>query len=81
MSKVKNRITELLFRVQTGKRLHIANDGKSVNPIVIRYKDYFFEIMLDSETGEPTGDFSWSGDSGMFHTPVREHLVAKEQEA
>lgn len=58
-----------------------VNGGKSVDPVVIRYKDLFFEIMLDSETGAPTGDFSWSDDPWMFHTSIREHLVAQEQTA
>lgn len=74
-----NILQRLLFKLKTGAGIEVANGGKPVDEIVIRYKDFFFGIMIDVETGEPTGDFGWSKDPGMFHKPIREHLIAKEQ--
>lgn len=44
----------------------LINDGKPVQSLVIRYKDLYFDVKLDAETGEPTGDFGWSRDPHMF---------------
>lgn len=78
MEKVKTWLEEKAFWLKTGAKLEIANDGDAVQEIVIRYKDYYFGIMLDAGTGEPTGDFGWSTDPGMFpSTPIREYMIAK----
>lgn len=77
MSKLSNWFEEVSFWLRTGRRLEISNNGNPVDQIVIRYKDVYLSIMLDGETKEPTGDFSWARSPGMFHVPVREHYVAK----
>lgn len=80
IQRILSIVQRVVFNIRTGTDIVTLNDGKPVDEIVIRYKDFFFGIMLDVETGEPTGDFVWSEDSGMFYKPVREHLIAKEQD-
>ncbi len=76
-----NILERLWFRfTHGGIDIREANGGKPVDTVVIRYKSIFFEIMLDAETGEPTGDFGWSEDPGMFHTPIREHYTATRKD-
>lgn len=70
-----------VFKLKTGTSMRVANDGKPIDEVVIRYKDYYFSVFLDVETGEPTGDFAWSEDATMFHTPIREHYVAKREDS
>lgn len=66
--------------MKVGVPVHIANDGKPIDVITIRYKDYYFFIDLDAETGEPTGGFGWSDDPTMNPTvPIRDILVAETQ--
>ena len=73
-----NWLQRKLFKLRTGNDIKIANDGKAVEELVIRHKDFYFGIMLDAESGEPTGDFGWSRDPGMFpSTPVRDFYTAK----
>lgn len=77
MNIISNWLEEKAFWVKTGTGLRIVNDGKAVDELVIRYKEFYFSIMLDEETGKPTGDFTWSTDYGMFPTtPVRDHYKA-----
>lgn len=80
MEKLKTWFESKLFKLRTGHDLVIENDGKPVDPIVIRYKEFFFEIMIDAETGEPTGSFGWFKDSLMTHVPVREFYIATREE-
>lgn len=80
MNKIKIWLEEKLFWLKTGATLKIENDGKAVEPIIIRYKSFFFEIMLDAETGEPTGSFGWSEGEPMTHVPVREFYTATRKE-
>lgn len=79
LDKLRDLIQSKLFWLKTGHHMEVLNDGKPVEPVVIRYKDYFFEVMMDAETGEPTGDFGWSEDAGMFHVPIREHYTATRE--
>lgn len=80
MNKLKNWLESKMFWLKTGHKLVIANDGKPVEEIVIRYKDLFFMIMLDAESGEPTGGFGWSQGDAITHTPAREFYTAKREE-
>lgn len=50
----------------------ILNKSKEVEQIVIQYKDLFFEITLDKQTGEPTGDFGWSTDPTNLSVNLRD---------
>ncbi len=75
MDKVKRWLDDKLFQAKTGITTRTINDGNPVDEVVIRYKDYYFGVMLDTESGEPTGDFSWSEDPTMFHAPLREHYI------
>lgn len=60
----RRKISILMGRPEA--RWHLMNGGKPVQSVVIRYKDMYFEVSLDAETGEPTGDFAWSRDPHMF---------------
>ena len=53
--------------------IYEANDGKPIDQVVIRHKNYFFMIDIDAESGEPTGEFGWSEGTPMTHVPIREH--------
>lgn len=72
MSKIK----DLFASLRVGAPVQIANNGKPIDEVVIRYKDFFFMIDIDAETGEPTGDFGWSQGDPMTHIPVRDFWVA-----
>lgn len=77
MGKVRNWFTEKMFWLRTGTLIHIANDGKPIEQITIRYKDLYFFIDLDEESGEPTGDFGWATDPTMNPTVlIRDIWVA-----
>lgn len=77
---IRNWFEEKAATLRVGAPVKIANDGKAIDEVVIRYKDFYFSIWVDAETGEPTGDFGWSRDFGMFPaTPVREHLKAERE--
>ncbi len=70
-----NWLQRKLYKVKTGADIKIANDGKPIEQLVIKYKDFYFGIDIDVESGEPTGDFGWSNDAMMFpSTPVRHYL-------
>lgn len=76
MGKLKNWIERKLFWLKTGVQMEVANNGKPIDQVVIRYKDYFFMIDLDAESGEPTGGFGWSEGTPMTPVPIREHYTA-----
>jgi len=72
-----NVFERLFFRFRTGHSIRVLNNGKPVDTVVIRYKEFYFGITIDDESGEPTGDFSWSRDPMMFpDTLVRDYLTA-----
>lgn len=77
-----NIIQRLWFRfTHGGADIRVDNNGNAVEEVVIRYKEYFFSIMIDAETGEPTGDFAWSTDSGLHPaTPIRDFYTATRPE-
>ena len=77
MTKLTNWIECKLFWLKHGVKLEIANDGKPTEQVVIRYKDFFFEIDFDAESGEPTGGFGWTHGSPITHVPIREFYTAK----
>lgn len=79
MDKIRNWLEAKAFWLKTGTKIEIANDGKPVEPVVIRFKDYYIEILLDAETGEPCG-WGWSEDPGMSHVPIREHYIARQEQ-
>lgn len=80
MTKLSNWLEENLFFLKTGSRLKIANDGKPVDEVIIRYKDYYFSIMTDCETGDPTGYFGWTHGSPVTHVPIRDFYTAKRED-
>lgn len=61
--------------------IYEANDGKPIEEVVIRYKDFYFMIDLDVESGKPTGEFGWSEGTPMSPTPVRDIYIARRQYA
>jgi hypothetical protein len=65
---VKNWIEEKIYLLKVGAKVEIANDGKPIDQVTIRYKNLYFFVDIDSESGEPTGDFSWSDDPTMNPT-------------
>lgn len=79
MKKLKQLMESKLFWLRTGHVLRVANDGNPVDQVVIKYQDIYFEIMIDCESGDPTGDFGWSRDPMMSHVPIREHYVATRE--
>lgn len=78
--KLKDWLGRKLFWLRTGIRVEVANNGKPVEQVVIRYKNYFFMVDIDEESGEPTGGFGWSEGTPMTHVPIREHYTATREE-
>lgn len=75
------KIRDLLTSIRVGAPVRTANNGKPIDEITIRYKDFYFFIDIDIESGEPTGDFGWSHDPTMNPTvPIRDILIAKPVE-
>jgi len=60
--------------------IYLANGGKPVEQVVIRYKDFFLEIEFDVESGEPTGGFGWTEGSPMTHVPIKDFYTAKRND-
>jgi hypothetical protein len=74
---IRNWIDEKITSLRVGVPVRIANEGKPIDIITIRYKDFYFFIDIDSEYGEPTGGFGWSEDPTMNPTvPIRDMWVA-----
>ena len=65
---MKDWVSNKLFWLRTGIKIKDLSDAEDV---VIRYKDLYFMVTVDVDTGEPTGDFAWS-DSLPAHTLIRE---------
>ena len=80
MNKLTRWINDKAFELRTGIKTEVANDGKPVEEVVIRYKDFYFTILLDAESGEPTGNFGWSEGNPMTHVPIREFYTAVRKE-
>jgi hypothetical protein len=77
---VKDWLHNKLFWLKTGTKIEVANEGKPIEQVVIRYKDFYFMIDIDVESGEPTGDFGWSEGQAMTPVPVREFYIAVRKE-
>lgn len=45
--------------------------------VVIRYKEFYFMIDFDKETGEPY-DWGWSRQP-MTHVPIRDFWIARKK--
>ena len=69
MSKQINKLKSLVF---ADTPIHMVNDEKPVDEVVIQYKDIYISMFIDVESSEPTGDFAWSHDPTMFSIPIRE---------
>ena len=77
MGKIRNWVNDKIASIQVGAPVHIANGGKPIDVVTIRYKDFYFFIDIDAESEEPTGEFGWSGDPTMNPTvPIRDIWVA-----
>ena len=76
MNKITEWIKSRLFWLRTGIDVKVANEGNPIDQVVIRYKNFFFMIDIDVESGEPTGDFGWSEGTPMTPVPIREHYKA-----
>lgn len=72
-----NWIERLILSLKTGQNVKMANNGKPIDELVIRYENLYFCIDIDAESGEPTGDFAWSNDPGMFHAKIKDMYIAK----
>lgn len=78
---IKQWIENKWLSLKVGVPVVVANDGKPLDVITIRYKDLYFFIDIDSETQEPTGGFGWSEDPTMNPTvPIRDIWTAKPPE-
>jgi len=54
-----------------------ANEGKSVDVLVIKHGDTYLTVNIDCETRKPTGEFGWSEGSAMVPpevTPIRNYF-------
>ncbi len=72
-----NILERLWFRATTGADIRVANHGKPIDQITIRYKDFYFFVDIDDETQEPTGGFGWSKDPTMNPSvPIRKIWTA-----
>lgn len=73
---IKGKLQDWLLTAKTG--VITKTIDKPIEELVIRYKDLYFCVDIDVESGEPTGDFTWAHDSNMFHVPVRDMYVARK---
>lgn len=69
---LKDKVTSL----RVGVPVKTVNGGKPIDEVVIRYKEFYFMIDIDVESGEPTGDFGWSTQP-MTPTPIRDFWTAQ----
>lgn len=81
IERVKDWLLCKVFLFRTGIPIRVANQGRPIEQIVIRYKDYFFMIDMDTESGKPTGDFGWSEGQAMTPVPIREFYIANREES
>lgn len=56
----KPTLPEKIFLRLLGYKTTIANEGRPVEDLVIKHRDIYMSILLDGETGEPTGHLSWT---------------------
>lgn len=72
--KLKNRISEILFKMKTGQDLEII-DEQIGDEVTVKVNDFYVNILVGKESGEPQS-LSWSHDPTMFNTPIKQILVA-----
>jgi hypothetical protein len=78
MSKIIRWLKNKWLSLKIGVPVSVANGGKPIDVLTIRYNDLYFFVDIDVESGEPTGGFGWSDDPTMNPTvPIRDILVAK----
>lgn len=76
---IRNWIENKWLSLKVGTRIEVANDGKPTEVVTIRYKDLYFFVDIDLESGEPTGGFGWSEDPTMNPSVlIRDVWVAQE---
>jgi len=73
---IKNRLSEVAFKLKTGTNLEII-DEQIGEEITVKVKDFYVNILVGKDSGEPQS-LSWSHDPTMFNTPIREILVATQ---
>lgn len=66
------KIRDIISTLKTGVPIRTINNGKPVDAVVVHLDNFYFEVMVDVESGYPTGDFSWSTDPTVFDKPVRD---------
>ena len=76
IEKLKNLLFRAKMNVLHGVDVVEANNGRPIEQVVIRYKDFFFLIDFDAETKEPTGGWGWSEGTAATHIPIRDFSVA-----
>ena len=59
--------------------IYLENNGECVEEVIIRYKDLFFSVMIDSKSGLPTGSFGWSKETPITNTPIKEFYTAERK--
>lgn len=73
MSKLSTKLSDAVASLKYGAKIRTANDGNPIDELTIHHEGFCFMVDIDVASGEPTGEFSWSHDPTMSHTPLREH--------
>jgi len=74
---IKQWLENKWLSLKVGVPVVMANDGRPIDVVTIRYKDIYLFVDIDVENGEPTGSFGWSDDPTMNPTvPIRDIWVA-----
>lgn len=77
MNKILAKLENWFLSLKVGAKVEIANNGKPIEQITIRYQNLYFFIDIDAESKEPTGGFGWSDDPTMNPTvPIRDIWTA-----
>jgi len=75
------KVRDWLLGLKTGASIRVLNDGKPMEVVTIRYKDFYFFVDIDVDSGKPTGGFGWSEDPTMNPTvPIRDIWTARPPE-
>lgn len=74
MEKIKSLFFRAKMNLLNGADV-IDNTGFNTEEVVIRYKEFYFTIYINQDTGEPY-DWGWST-SPMTHVPIRDFYTAK----
>lgn len=79
MNSLKTKLRDIVSSIKVGAPVVTANDGNPVDVVTIKCREYYLFVDFDAESGEPTGDFSWSDDPTMNPTvPIRDVLIAQK---